>query len=204
MLGRHPVDHAFHLTAIGRILAQGIRIVAAEDSGDLAFSVFLHAFRFDHVGITQTHFFPQHQTLVLLVGFFAEVSTVDINLAAERHFTAAHFRLVRVIRHRHHFHAGSHIFNDNLNRIQHRHRTRCVVVQLFTNASFERHHFNVVILLGHADTLAEFADGCGGIATTTQAGNGRHTRVIPAFNDFLGHQLVQLALRHDGVFEIKA
>ncbi len=71
------MDHAFDLAAIGRIFAQGVGIVGAEDGGNIAFGIFLHAFRFDDVGVAQTHFFTQHQTLVLFVGFFAEVRAID-------------------------------------------------------------------------------------------------------------------------------
>ncbi len=42
----------------------------------------------------------------------------------------------------------------------------------------------VLSLLGHANALAELTNRTGGIAATAQTGNGRHTRVIPAFYVF--------------------
>ena len=201
----HPVDHAFDLAAVSRIFTQGVGIVGAEDSGDIAFGIFLHAFRFDDVGVAQTHFFAQHQTLVLLVGFFTEVRAVDPDFRAERHFAAAHLRLVRMVRHRHHFAFALRVVLDNqFHRIDHRHRARRVFVEIFANAGLQRRHLNSVVLLGHADALAEFADGFGGVAATTQTGDGRHTRIVPTFHVLLGHQLVQLTLGHHRVFKIQA
>ena len=110
-----------------------------------------------------------------------------------------------MVRHHHHFAFALRIVLDNqFHRIDHRHRARGVFVQIFTNAGLQRRHLDGVVLLGHADALAELADGFGGVAATTQTGDGRHTRVVPAFHVLLSHQLVQLTLGHHGVFEIQA
>ena len=110
-----------------------------------------------------------------------------------------------MVRHGHHFTFALRIVFDNqLNRVDNRHRARGVFVQIFTNAGFQRRHLDSVVLLGHADTFAELADRFSGIAAAAQTGDGRHTRVIPAFNVLLGHQLIQLTLGHHGIFEIQA
>ena len=110
-----------------------------------------------------------------------------------------------MIRHGHDFAAALRIVFDNqLNRVDNGHRARGVFVQIFTDAGFQRSDFDSVVLLGHADAFAELADGFSGIAATAQTGNSRHTRVIPALNVLLGHQLIQLTLGHHGVFEVEA
>ena len=55
--------------------------------------------------------------------------------------------------------------------------------------------------LGHADALAEIADGCGGIAAAAQTAQGRHTRIVPAGDDLLFDEPAQLALGHDGIVD---
>ncbi|MNC04137.1 hypothetical protein D3C75_515700 [compost metagenome] len=110
-----------------------------------------------------------------------------------------------MVRHRDHFNfALREVFNDNFYRIQNRHRTRRVLVQVVTDTRFQGSHFNGVVLLGHTNALTEFTNRSGSVTTTTQTRDGRHTWVIPTLYNLLSHQLVQLALGHDGVFEIQA
>ncbi|MNS11093.1 hypothetical protein D3C72_426250 [compost metagenome] len=95
------------------------------------------------------------------------------------------------------------VFDNQFNRIDNCHSARRVFVQIFANAGFQRRHLNGVVLLGHADTFDELANRGRRVAATTQTGDGRHTRVIPAFNVLVGHQQVQLTLGHHGVFQIQ-
>ena len=204
MLRTHPVDHTFHFTAIRRIFTQRLCVVRTEDGRDVTFRIFLYALGFDHIGVTKTHFFAQHQTLVLLVRFFAEVGAIDPDFTAERHVAGAHFRFVRMVRHRDLFASALRIVFDNqFHWIDHCHRARRVFVQVFANAGFQRRHFDGVVLLGNANTFAELTNGRRGVATTTQARDGRHTRVVPAFNVLVGDQQVQLTLGHHGVFQVQ-
>ncbi len=53
--------------------------------------------------------------------------------------------------------------------------------------------------LGHADALAEIADGRRCIAAAAQSRQGRHARVVPAGDVSLLDQAAQLALAHDSV-----
>ncbi len=205
-MGRaHPVNNTFYFTAISRIFAQGVGIVGAENGGDIPFCIFLYTFSLDHVSITQTYFFAHHQTLVLLVRFFAEVGAIDPNFTAKRHFTAAHFRFVRMVRHGNQLtFALRVVFDNQFHRIDNCHRARGVFVQIFANAGLQRSDLNGVILLGHANAFAELTNSGSSITTTTQARNRRHTRIVPAFNVLVGHQQVQLAFGHHGVFQIQA
>ena len=205
-MGRaHPVNNAFDFTTIGRVFAQGVGIVGAENGGDIPFRIFLNTFGLDHISITQAYFFAHHQTLVLLVGFFTEVCAIDPNFTAKWHFAAAHFRFVRMVRHGDQFAFALRIVFDNqFNRIDNRHRARGVFVQIFADTGFQRSDLNGVVLLGHANAFAELTDRGSGVTATTQARNRRHTRIVPAFNVLVGHQQIQLTLGHHGIFQIQA
>ena len=96
------------------------------------------------------------------------------------------------------------VFDHQLNGVDNGHGTRSIFVQIFADAGFQGSDFDSVVLLGHADAFAELTDRLSGIAATAQAGNGRHTRVIPAFDVFFRHQLIQLTLGHHGVFKVEA
>ena len=198
------MDHAFHLAAVSRIFAQGIDVAGAVDAGDIPLFIFCHALGADHVSVAQTHLFAQHQTFVLLIGFFAEVSAIDPDFTAKGHFAGAHLRLVRMIRHGDDFvMAGRQVLNHHFQRIEHRHGARRVFVQIVANAGFQRRHLDHVILFGNADTAAELADRGGGVAATAQARYGQHARIVPAFHHVFADQLRQLALRHHRIFEVK-
>ena len=96
------------------------------------------------------------------------------------------------------------VFDNQFNRIDNSHGTRRVLVEIFANAGFQRGHLNSVVLLGHADALAELTDRRCGVATTAQARDGWHTRIVPALNVLVGDQQVELTLRHHGIFQIQA
>ena len=58
--------------------------------------------------------------------------------------------------------------------------------------------------LGHADALAEIADGFGGVAPAAEAAEGGHPGVVPAGDPALLHQAAELALAHDRVVDSQA
>ena len=96
------------------------------------------------------------------------------------------------------------VFDNQFHRIDNRHRARSIFVQIFADAGFQRSDLNRVVLFGHANAFAELTDRGSGVTATAQARDRRHTRIVPAFNVLVGHQQVQLALRHHGVFQIQA
>ena len=196
------MDHALHLAAIGRILAQGFGIVGAVDTGDLAVRILLDPLGLDDVGVAQAHFLAQHQPLELLVRFFLEVRLVDEDLAGEVQLAGTHLGIARVRRCGQHL-IGGQVLDDHFHRMKHRHGTGGVLVEIVTDAGFQHAHLDDVVLLGHADALAELADGGRGVTTATQTGDGQHARIVPTADVPLGHQQVQLALGHDGVFEVQ-
>lgn len=108
-----------------------------------------------------------------------------------------------MVRHGNHFAFALIVFDNQFYWIDNCHCARGVFVKIFTDAGFQRRHLNSVVLLGHANAFAELTNRSRGITTTTQTGNGRHTRIVPAFYVLVGHQLVQFTLGHHGVFQIQ-
>ena len=64
---------------------------------------------------------------------------------------------------------------------------------------FQQCNINGAVELVDPDTFAEVADGPGRIAATPKAADGRHSRVIPSADQPVLHQLLELALAHNGI-----
>src|SRR5256885_12512626 len=60
------------------------------------------------------------------------------------------------------------------------------------------------VVLGHADALAEGLDALGRVATAAQADDGGHARIVPAADDAVVHQMLELALAGDHIGQVQA
>ena len=96
------------------------------------------------------------------------------------------------------------IGQHHLQRTQHGHGTRRAQLQIFADAEFEHGHIDHAIALAQADAVAEVANRGRRVAATTQTGDGRHARIIPAVYQLLVHQLLELALAGHGVIQVEA
>src|SRR5574341_1207302 len=94
--------------------------------------------------------------------------------------------------------------NPDAQRMQHRHLARRAPVEVVAQAVLQQGDVNRAVVLGHADTGAEIADGLRGVPAPPQAGERRHARIVPASDMALVHQLEQLALAQDGVRQVQA
>ena len=68
----------------------------------------------------------------------------------------------------------------------------------------ELRHVDHVFLLGYADARAEVTNRFRRVAATSEAGDRRHARIVPSFDEMLLHELQQLPLAHDGVIQVQA
>ena len=68
---------------------------------------------------------------------------------------------------------------------------------------FEEGYFDDVLPLGHTDQVTEAADGLGGVAAASEAGEGGHAGVVPAADVALVDQLGELALAHHSVAQVE-
>ena len=202
--GRYPVDHALGLDAVGRVVAEGVGVIGAMHFHDLAGIVLDHIGGFDHIGIAQTYALAQHQALVFLVGLFAEILFLDQDFMRERQAALAQIVAVRMAGGGELFDAVFRIVGDHdLERIEHAHRPRRVVVQVVTNGVFEHRGIDHAVGTGHADRFAEVADRRRRIAAPTNTGQRGHARVVPAVDNVLVDQALELALAGDGVVEVE-
>ena len=94
--------------------------------------------------------------------------------------------------------------DGQLDGLQNCHDTLGGLVQILTQAEIQECQRNGVGALGDTDTLAEIADGGGGVATAAQTAQGGHTGIIPAGNHIGLHQVSQLALAEYGVVDAQA
>ena len=88
-----------------------------------------------------------------------------------------------------------------LHRVQHRHGSLRVGVQVLPQAVLQEAVLNGVGGLGHADALAEAADGGGGVSPAAQATQRGHPGIVPAGDIVLLHQLAELPLGHHRVVD---
>ena len=77
-------------------------------------------------------------------------------------------------------------------------------VEVLAQAVFQKTVIDRGRDLGHADALAEIADGRGRVAAAAQAAQRRHARIVPAGDIALLDEAAQLALGHDGVVDAEA
>ena len=87
--------------------------------------------------------------------------------------------------------------------MQHRHGALSSRVEVLPETVLQKTVLNGAGGFGHADPLAEIADGRGGVATAAQAAQRGHTGIVPAGDVVLLHQLAQLALGHNGVVDVQ-
>src|SRR5690606_27278011 len=154
------------------------------------------------ISAAQAHFAARHQALVALGRIDHVVVPVDIDLATERQNALAHV-LLGMARQRQLLDLPFGIVGDgHLQRTQHAHGPRGVIVQVVADAELQHAHVDHRIGAGDPDAFTEFTDRSRGIATATEAADGGHARVIPAIHMPLVDQQLELALAGDRVVQV--
>ena len=187
---------ALDLAAVGGVAAPGVGIILAQHLGDVAVFVLHAAGALHQIRALQTAFQTVGgQALVLGHGDLHKVVRLDPQMAGEGDIVGALSGIGGVILHGEHLALALGIVGDRqLHRMQHRHGALGVGVQILPQAVFQKTVLNDVGGLGHADALAEIADGRGGIAPAAQAAQRGHAGIVPAGDIVLLHQLAQLPL----------
>ena len=96
------------------------------------------------------------------------------------------------------------VFNDNLERVEHRHSPLRSLVEQFTNAGLKEFVLDSAISPRDANPLSEVADCSGRHPATTEAANSWHSWIVPAAYVPFTHQLIELAFREHGVGHVQA
>jgi len=205
MVGRHPVERALHPAAVRCVAASGGRVIGASQSGDAARpGVFFNTRAGDEVGAPQTHLTAWGQTEELGRRAFPEVVPLDVDGAREGDLPRPHGGVVRMEGDLEDL-GGSFgvVLDDDLQRFEDGHDPGRALVQVLADAELQQGHVDRAVLLGHADAVAESADGLGCVSPAAQPCYGGHARVVPARDDAELHELEEAALAHHRVAHIE-
>ena len=202
---RNPVERAFHL-AIGAFHpAKGVGVVGALNFGDIAVGVFAATGAHHDVGTLESHFLARSHAEEFLWRIFHKVVALNVDFLAERHFVGAGIFLLGIVVHIHHFHlVGGIVGDDHLHGIEHGAHAVGALIEVVANGVFKEADIVERFKFGVADGVDKILDGFRGEATSAQAANGGHTRVVPSVHQVFLHQLQQFALAHHGVGEVQA
>jgi len=141
----------------------------------------------------------------LLGRIFTKVIALDIELSAERHLARAHRRIFRIVDGLQLLELPFRIVVDHHPEgIQDCHTPGRAQIQVLAEAVLQQLDIDNAVAFCHADDLGEIADRFRGVAAAADARDGRHARVVPTADMFLGHQLQQLALAEQGIGEVEA
>ena len=96
------------------------------------------------------------------------------------------------------------VFQHHPQGVEHRHDTGCLVVQIVSNAVFQKPYINRAVGLRHANSVAKVPDRRGSVPSPSQSRERGHPWIIPTINQALVHQLLEFALRQDGVVDFQS
>ena len=158
-----------------------------------------------NIGIAQPNLTARCHAEEAFRRFPGKVILLDVDFTCEAYRPTAHFRLLRVI-------GGLKLIDliygiivyDHLKRPQHRQNPWSPLIQILTNAFLKNRHIDPGIAPANADAVTEVANRLGWVSATTYAHQGRHTRVIPAVDNLLVDQLMQLALAHHRIGQVQS
>ncbi len=122
MRGRDPVQGAFHLAAVRRVTAAGIRVIRAAQFDNLSGIVLDHLRTSDEVGVTKADLFVGRQAKELLRRFFHEIIPFDVDLTGKGYGSGAGVRILGIVDRFQFFGLSLRIvFDDDLQWVEHAH-----------------------------------------------------------------------------------
>src|SRR5688572_19800051 len=181
------------------------RVMTAAQLDDVPRRILDDAFALDDIAVAQAHFAAGLQAVKLARRVLHEVVTLDEDLAREGHFARSELGPVRMVRGLEPLLFVLRIgLDDDFQRIEHGETARRHVVQVLANAAFELAELRDLLLLRRANPAHELDDGLGRVAAPSDAGQRRHTRIVPTFDVLVVDELLQLALARDREHEVRA
>ena len=198
------MDRSFDFAVRGCAARFTLEIRRAAQLGHIAIFILHHLFAFNDVGVLEPHFAPGLQPKIFWRRHFREIRAVDEEFAAERNFARAGTRIFRVVDGLQFFHLVFRIIcNDYLDRSQHRKPAGGVAIEFLADGVLEQGHVRHARIFCDPDVVGEIAQGARGHAAPPKAGNSRHSRIVPAVDEPVVHQLDQFPLAHDGVGKVE-
>ena len=135
------MDRPLHLAAVGRVAAARGRVVGAAELDHVAGRVLHDADALDEVGVAEPHLAARGEAEEVLRRVLAEVVLLDVEHLRERHLPRPGRRVLRVVDRVHLLGlALGVVLDDDLERPQHAHHARGLLVQVFAQGVFEPRH----------------------------------------------------------------
>ena len=131
--------------------------------------------------MTQTNAFTRGKFLFeFLAVLFLEITLINQNFTGERKFTGTEILLRMILGGEHFQMIFRQIFNHHFQWIDDRHGTGSIFIQVGTQRVFQHGDIHHTVAAGHTDHVTEGTHRGRRKTTATHAGNGWHTRIIPA------------------------
>ena len=204
----HPVEClALDLTVGTGQTAAGLGIVGAVDSGHAALGILVARVllvTLDDVGVLQSHLLAWSQAHELLLGHLLEVAALNPELAAKLDGVCAVGLVLRIIDGRELLHLSFGIVgDDHLHRVEHSRNADGTCIQIVAHHALQQCHVVQCIKLGVTYLVDELHNTFGRVATTAEATDGGHARIVPSAYHTVLHECQQVALRHERVVQVQ-
>ena len=190
MLGRHPMDGALHLTAIGRIATSRCGVVATVEQHHLSVGILLYALAPDEIAVTKPYLCAGRQAVELLGGHLHKILPLYVEFSAEGDLPGTSPLILGVIHRLQPFYLplGIGVYN-HFQRIQHPHAAKGALIEVFAEVELQQREVYNVIALGHAHGFGKSLYRLGGIATPAKGAYGGQARIVPTCHHPCLHQL---------------
>ena len=174
--------------SIRRIAAARGWVVRTVHLNHFSLVVLRHHLRRNEVAITQPHFAPWRQAVILLGRVFAEIVLLDVQHLGKWHLALPGAFVLGIIDRLDLLNLTFRVVIDHdLQWPEHGHPTRRALVEIFANEVFKHGKFQGAVSLRNPDGRAEIADRFRCITTTPHAGERGHARIIPTGDAFFLH-----------------
>lgn len=163
--GGDPVYGTLDLTAVVAPAATRRWIIATVQRRNLAARIGFDPLQPHVVGMLEPDFLAGGEAEPAFGRVERDVVPLDPQLAAKWDSPAASFWIFRVVFGIEPFDSAfGVVVNDQLDRVEHRHRAQRGPIEIFTHAMFQEPNVGVAVGLGNADAFAKIADRGGGYA----------------------------------------
>ena len=158
----------------------------------------------DDIGILQSYLLAWSQTHELLLCHLLEVITLNPNLTPELHLMGSVGLVLRIVDGRESLILPLGIIgNNHLHGIKDSRHADGPTVQIVTHHTLQQCHVVQGINLRIANLIDELHDTLWRVASATETTDCRHTGIIPAADDTVFHQCLQVALRQKDIVQVQ-
>ena len=198
------MDGTFYFSSVNGHSVSGFKVCGNSDFCYVSVFVNVKILAFYDISTHKTNFAFGFKTEEFGRRNRCKVLAVDIKFAAEFDLSAAGFRIVYVVCD---FEIFGFIFRivcyNNFYGVDNSHSSGGGIVEFIADAVFKKFHSNEGIRFGNACGLYKFDDGGRSVASSSHAGKGGHSGVIPTVNDTFFNKLAEIAFAHYGIGYVK-